>query len=170
MKNSKDYIYIHPPKTAGHSVRRAINPTGLHIPTNPSEEPLYHLDPLGSAGFLNGEYVHLFCGALHTQYKDISDEIGKDVIESCYTFGFVRNPWRRAASIYRFHMKDTISFKHEEKIRDIFDVSFSEWVRSGMKTHLDDEFDMWNQLSWFKDEKGNIAANDIFKLEDIDEV
>jgi len=167
---SRNYIFIHPPKTGGHSVRRSINPSGIHVSDNPNEEPIYHRDPIGSSGFINGEHVRLFKGGLHTPYKDISDEIGKDVIKSCYTFGFVRNPWDRILSFYKFSTWGSDSFNTNETVRSIFQIPFEYWLTQGMETHLDDEFDMWNQLSWFKDEKGNIAANDIFKLEDIDEV
>lgn len=81
-----------------------------------------------------------------SDYKGI---IGKEVWNSVFTFGFVRNPWDRLVSSYRFR-------DHE--------ITFSEYVRSKNWKHLGIEMS-----KYLLDDSNNSLVSFIGKYENLDD-
>lgn len=77
-----------------------------------------------------------------------------------WTFSFIRNPWNWLVSLYDVAIltREEGRFKKYYKINHQEDMTFSDFVLQINHTQFD----------WLVNENGEIAVDDIFKLEDID--
>ncbi len=94
ISNSKRFIYIHPHKTAGTSIERAIDP---HLQWNDII--------LGSTDY--GEknqqiYRQRFHLKKHATGQECFDVVGATVWDSYFTFATVRNPYSLAVSTFTY--------------------------------------------------------------------
>lgn len=83
-----------------------------------------------------------------------------ELFSTMLKFGSVRNPWARMFSIYR----------RKEGVQVSSRISFSEFLNNiqyASDTCLH-PLKMRSKLDWFRDEKGKIAMDYIFKLEEIE--
>ena len=105
---------------------------------------------------------------IHITARHIIDQIGEDEWKNAYKLSFVRNPWDKVVSHYKYKVKTN---KQNLKVNTL---SFKEWV---MKTYGNNkDYYYFNnpimfqpQLDWLVDHKGNIDINFIGKFEHIEE-
>jgi hypothetical protein len=146
-------VFVEVPKTASTSVRAVLGtPPKPHL-------NLWQIKFLmenywtGSGGWGNrlAEAAYLLLPAARRR------RVGQRQFESYFKFGFVRNPWDRAVSLYKrregMQLRDRMSFDQ-----------FVEWVTFSSATCLH-PMPHRNQLDWFVDPHGNVVADFIGKFE-----
>ena len=153
ISTSKKFIFIHIPKTAGTSIRHILK---------------QHENPSYGAEF-----------NFHESALDVKRRISSDIFDNSYKFAFIRNPWDRMYSFYKY----LISGKFNVYIPEL--VPYHHWKEIGFKRWLlEEEFyipshklptpDMVpmqrkDMLSWISDDNGNLLVDFIGRFENIKE-
>lgn len=103
----------------------------------------------------------------HLTVREVRNRVGVKNWEDSYTIAFVRNPWDRMVSYYRYRLK--VPQKGTEKI----EVGFKEWI---VKVFQERDLRYYDfpkmflpQGDWLKDEFGNIELDFIGRFETIEE-
>lgn len=102
----------------------------------------------------------------HLTVREVIDQVGNDIWKSSYTFAFVRNPWSKVASHYRYRVKT-----NQSKLQDR-PIPFEEWVRITYGENKDfyyyDVPKMFQpQVEWMKNHHGEIDIDFIGKFENL---
>ncbi|HEY2891185.1 MAG TPA: sulfotransferase family 2 domain-containing protein [Dongiaceae bacterium] len=96
----------------------------------------------------------------HLNICQIAAEIDPDRFQSYFKFGFVRNPWDRAVSLYQrkegLQLRDKMSFE-----------AFIEWMRFASSTCIHPVPHRY-QLDWFVSPHGDVLADFIGKFENLE--
>lgn len=125
-------IFVQVPKTASTSIRSIVG-----IPKKP----------------------HLNIIQLENQF-DLENTNSDRLFGSYFKFGFVRNPWDRAVSLYERKevggKSQTMSFEE-----------FVKWIENSSDTCIHPVRHK-NQIDWFKDRAGDIAVDCIGKFENLE--
>lgn len=102
----------------------------------------------------------------HLTAREVIGLIGRKKWRSAWKFTFVRNPWDRAASLYRYRrMKNKTGIASN-------DVPFAEWVQRVFTDDPDPRYhdnpkSFQSQCDWLKDDRGDIAIDFIARFEEI---
>jgi len=122
INKSKKFIFIHPPKSAGTSIRLVLRDHYKSYHGNKELEP-FGID-LSSEGINYCLHVH---GTLSKFIKFINDRHGIDFFkkEDWYVFAVIRNPFDRVVSFY-----------HHMLVHRNLSSTFNDWVCH----HLEKEF------------------------------
>ncbi len=96
----------------------------------------------------------------HLNICQIAAEIEPDRFRSYFKFGFVRNPWDRAVSLYErkegLQLRDKMSFE-----------AFIVWMRFASSTCIH-PVPHRHQLDWFVSPNGDVLADFIGKFENLE--
>lgn len=149
-------IFIEVPKTGSTSIRTIIGePLKAHMDIREYKEKITTQFP-----FDRGEYnlekmlYNTFVPA------SIKEKRGEKIFNEYFKFGFVRNPWSRAVSLYlrkeSIQMRDKMTFEE-----------FVNWINYSSDTCVHPS-QKRNQLDWFLDEKGEVAVDFIGKFENLE--
>ncbi len=143
MRGRQDVIFVHITKTAGTSIKRALN------------------------FYRNRKDYNGFTHAKHISARDIRLIVGEENFHQAYKFAFVRNPWSRIVSLYRYKLRKNPHIKNYK------DHSFEAFVKSYF-LHPKPSLSFagknyWTQLDWITDEAGNIIIDFVGKFESITE-
>ena len=154
-------IFIAVPKTGTTTVRSQVRSLGPFMIDNP------HLSLAQIQSILYPYILKCNLGRncnFPTPRELATDrEVREDAIElfsTMFKFGSVRNPWARMFSMYR----------RKEGVQVSSQIPFSEFINNiqyASDTCLH-PLKMASQLDWFRDKKGKIAMDYIFKLEEIE--
>ncbi len=100
----------------------------------------------------------------HYTAMELRKIFGTDTFNKMFKFCFVRNPWDKVFSEFRFRI-----WTHQNELTA--DSNFAEWVRS---TYVDNNPQYYDwpkmflpQLEWITDEKGHIAVDFIGRFENL---
>jgi hypothetical protein len=104
---------------------------------------------------------------LHLPVTEIIRRVGDDNFKQAFSFSFVRNPWDKVYSHYKYNIKTN---QHLMKSNSI---SFNVWVKKCFGEEKDyfyyhRQIQFTDQLTWLKNVKGEIAVDFIGKFETID--
>lgn len=137
QKGNPKVVFVHIPKTAGTSIHRAIG-------GNPIDKKMRMKK--------------------HYSASEICELIGKKGWEQAFKFAFVRNPWDRLLSQYRFRLrKGRIK---EEKFRK----SFKLWVYQELvmgRDALRNRPNLRPQVDWLKGPTGKIELDFVGRFESL---
>jgi len=139
MKGRDDVIFVHIPKTAGTSIRHSYE---INRPRGYLNDPAF---------------------VKHLTTREIISFIGDDHFEACFSFAFVRNPWERFYSWYRFVYRKNRNGMADRKmtfeafVDDCF--SKSDYVYGGSPAFLK------SQLYWLSDDQNNVRVKYIGRYE-----
>ena len=97
----------------------------------------------------------------HLNICQIADQVSADVFDSYFKFGFVRNPWDRAVSLYE--RKEGLQAKQVMDFEE-----FINWMKFSSCTCIHPVPHRY-QLDWFVSPHGDIVVDYIGKFENIDE-
>ena len=100
----------------------------------------------------------------HYTAMELREILGNDKFSSMYKFCFVRNPWDKVFSEFRYRI-----WTSQNELTE--DANFTDWVRSTY-VEKDPKYHDWPkmflpQLEWLTDEKGHIAVDFIGMLENL---
>jgi hypothetical protein len=100
----------------------------------------------------------------HYTAMELREILGPTEFESKFKFGFVRNPWDKVVSEYRFRI-----WTYQTELTP--DTSFSQWLKSAY-VDRDPKYYDWPkmflpQLEWITNEKGEIAVDFIGRFENL---
>ena len=103
ISHKHKYIFVHIPKTGGISIRRALEKSDATL----------------------SKYTH-------QSIRTIQPTLTPEQFTSYYKFGFVRNPWDRLYSMYRYNNKIIL---HHKKLQyynshglDLYVLPFKDWL------------------------------------------
>jgi len=107
---TKNFLFIHVQKTAGHSIRDEIRPyTDKRV-----EAEMQYKAPLQDFGVVrdNGKWKL----GLHSSYENYKNRLETDVFDNLYKFSTIRNPYARVVS----HHYDKVAHCGAEDTRSSF--------------------------------------------------
>lgn len=161
-------IFVHIPKTGGSSIERMFGmTTSEHFV---SAGPLKDLTPCNKS-------------PQHFTWIELKRVLPLDFVQRAYKFAFVRNPWARFLSEYRYRQRDFLFRVRKMRERyydqccfderhlssldafvDVLELTFERRVDvySGFDAHLE------TQLSFISDEHNQIAMDYIGRLEEFE--
>ena len=104
----------------------------------------------------------------HLTVEQVIAEIGREKWNEAYTFAFVRNPWSKVVSHYKYRIKTGQTGMGQDTI------SFADWVRCTYGPEKDptyyDKPQMFQaQVDWLKDPEGKVAIDFVGKFEQLSE-
>lgn len=135
IKRRDDIIHIHITKTAGTSL---ISSMGFNRSSKSSKTKKHYF------------------------VKEIIDIVGQKHWDSTFKFTFVRNPWDRLYSYYRFQQRKNKIASEEQG------NTFGLWLKSTLKNHYDDPYEKIRpQVEWLKNFDNKIDIDFIGRFENL---
>lgn len=103
---------------------------------------------------------------LHLPVTEIIRRVGRESFENSFTFSFVRNPWDKVYSHYKYNTKTN---QHQMNTKPI---DFNLWVKKCFGKEKDyfyyhRQIQFTDQLTWLKDENNDIVVDFVGKFENI---
>lgn len=139
IKNRADVIRIHITKTAGTSLTKAMKFNRIRK--------------------RKGMKKHYFV-------KEVIDEVGQEKWDTAFKFTFVRNPWDRIYSFYRFLLQNNVITSEEES------KSYKVWLKEllrRLKLHPTRMASSKPQVEWLRDHQEQINLDFIGRFENLHE-
>lgn len=103
----------------------------------------------------------------HRTAQEIIEIIGKKKFRKLYSFAFVRNPWDRMLSIYKYRTKHNINAMGESPI------DFNSWIVEVLELKNPKYYDVpkffANQFDWISGEDGRPVVSYIGKFESLND-
>jgi hypothetical protein len=109
LSTSHQFIFIHIGKTAGMSLRTALQP----FCTEPEKFKIRR-PPAMKDGKPNPMHVVWETLLLHPTCAQVKRELPAGLYDGCFKFAFVRNPWDLLVSLYHFMLRDADIPRHDE--------------------------------------------------------
>jgi len=149
------FIFIHVPKTAGTSIKKYLAGYDLRKKWTPDPNEILYL------------YSHMTACQLRSALKKHDSSIR----EGCFfQFAFVRNPWERALSAFRYLARGGSGTQWDVKIASllkIFNLSFMSFVKYGL-LHLGEKIPhFYPQYYWTHKDLGNMPLDYIGRYENL---
>ena len=148
-------IFIEVPKTGSTSIRSILG-----VPPKPHQNICQMKFDLENYWTHAGGPLNRLLAALYLLLPTSTRERrGRELFHSYFKFGFVRNPWDRAVSLYErregLQLRGAMSFER-----------FVEWMSFASSTCIH-PVPHRNQLDWFVDSHGNVLADFIGRFENL---
>jgi hypothetical protein len=150
-------IFVEVPKTGSTSIRSILG-----IPPKPHQNILEMKYELEHRWTRYGGFRNRLLSSLYSLLPDETRRTqGERLFSSYFKFGFVRNPWDRAVSLYErregMQLRDVMSFDE-----------FIDWMKFSSSTCIH-PMPHRNQLDWFVDSHGRVQVDFIGRFETIEE-
>jgi hypothetical protein len=156
LSRSHHFIFVHVPKTAGtavhHCLSRFTGPDDIAVLNPPEEVAKY--------------YGREFNLRKHATASEILESIGEDEFNQLFKFAFVRNPFTRCYSLYRFLKHKFRSWDHEavmDRLQGFEDFVASEFFRSPGPDRI-----LSPQSLWLSDQNGSLLVDRVGRIERLD--
>ena len=147
------FIFIHIPKNAGQSISTALR----HHALTPRQRLLQTLMRRLWRKTKHDHYG-LYRGGWHGTAREVREAVGAETFEGAYKFAFVRNPWDRMLSLFRFEQL--------EPKRSHYEVSKS----TDLEGYLDylASVGFPTQESYLVDDQGNLLVDYVGRFETLE--
>jgi hypothetical protein len=120
-----------------------------------------------TAGTSVGNAIHLK-KKLHLPVREVIRRIGREEWDNAYTFAFVRNPWDKVVSHYKYNIKT-----NQQKMKD-FPIPFEDWLWKTIGEQKD--FYYYNrpllfapQIEWLLDDNSEMSIDFVGRFENLHE-
>lgn len=144
---TKNFLFIHIPKTAGTSVQHVLEPYGV-------------TDYLAYSRGIDRYVLKKSQFPPHLRYADAASVLTVD-LGGYFKFAFVRNPWDRYVSLYAYFRKDTNHAMHRRCTSCSFEDFIAD-VTSGRAT-----LDTRNQIDYVAEPSGMGPLDFVGRMENI---
>lgn len=125
INNQYRFVFLHVPKTAGTTVSTALarftGPADLDLAG--TADPKIDYDPPIFCQKINEIWQDAFTMGKHSRLMRVRKRLGPRIWESYFKFAFVRNPYARTFSGFRFA-------RQQAQVPDIARMGFSDFLRS----------------------------------------
>ena len=124
INSSRKFIFVHIPKCGGTSITHEL-----------AELTTWRDLELGSTNY--GEKLHAIMGPRfglykHSRASEIASVVGQQSWNRYFTFTFVRNPFHRAVSSYKYFRMHSYTYRFIEPIKSFSEfVLWPDWGRVG---------------------------------------
>jgi hypothetical protein len=156
LNRTHQFLFVHVPKTAGMAVSadlsRFESPRDLHF-CEPWDE-------------LNLRYKEMYGLGKHSTAAEIRSVIGQEEFDRLFKFAFVRNPFSRAYSIFRFLKYNFREWENSE-IMDTFGT-FDDFVASEFFQEPGPDRIFEPQTFWMTDQKGQLMVDWLGRMEELE--
>jgi hypothetical protein len=157
ISHSKNFLFVHVPKTAGLSMTAALNPFCDH-PENALINRI--LSKFGVDVNWFGPTISLKYGRIHTTARQMKTIFPNEVFEEYYKFAFVRNPWDLMVSYYHYIQSNT-EHHRSRKVQAL--GGFKQYLKYEIKRNK------INQTHFLTDAKGNLIVDFVGHFESLAE-
>jgi hypothetical protein len=164
ISHKNKYIFIHIPKCAGTSVEKALgqDDDGIHKDIQ-DHRTIRQLElPVNLSEVLKSRknfYQYLLRIQHNTTRFNTQNNVSQDQYTQYYKFTIVRNPWTRAWSWYQNVMRDQ---NHQRRMGITSQTSFEQFIFKFAGKGM-----LRSQLSWLQNYRGDLAVDDIYRFEDL---
>jgi len=158
INTSHRFIYVHIPKTAGTSVKHFL-----------SQYTRYCDIEIGGshdAEIIAPYYIKRFKLAKHSFAREIRDTVGRKDFKKFFKFAFVRNPFSRTASVYRF-LKYNWRVWRDSAMMDEFST-LEEFATSPFFKGPGPDRILMPQMRWLADAKEELCVDYIGRVETLE--
>ncbi len=161
VNHSHHFIFVHVPKAAGTSV------TELFSQYSSYRDLEVGGTLLGEA--LQTQFKRRFGLTKHATAKEILSVVGDADWGSFLKFGFVRDPYARAQSMFHFMKrwrgnKDMDPLAFMDKMPDFRTFVLSPQFRKQKKSRI-----LWPQAAWLQDDDGKMLVDIVGRVESLDD-
>jgi hypothetical protein len=156
LSRTYDFLFVHVPKTAGMAVSndlsRFTTPRDLHFC-----EPWDDLNLRNKAVYGLGK---------HSTAAEIKRAIGEEEFDPLFKFAFVRDPYARAYSLFRFLKYNFREWKRSA-IMDTFDT-FDEFIASEFFQESGPDRVFESQTLWLVDDQEQLMVDHVGHMEELE--
>lgn len=171
-KPDKLPLFIHIPKAAGSSIREFALPYMAFLSFLHNKEYRWSNIALATAQIMNGNPRYNE-KSLHHSHKEISyyeQKLNKKILDQCFIFAFVRNPFDRLVSAHNFLRKGGNQHPEEVELGKSLDPDFKIFVKTQlnealfqnhlkpMHTFLDGNYDYIGKFENIKEDFDKICS------------
>jgi hypothetical protein len=156
LSRTYDFLFVHVPKTAGMAVSNDLSRF-----TTPRD--LHFCEPWDDLNLRNRDVYGL---GKHSTAAEIRSAVGSDEFDRLFKFAFVRDPYARAYSLFRF-LKFNFREWKKSAIMDTFD-SFDEFVASEFFQRSGPDRIFKPQSFWLVDDQGELLVDQVAHMEELE--
>lgn len=120
ISHSHNFIYFRNPKTASHAILKYLDSQEVTLKNIP-----YNVESESYTGFLKTFYK------FHLSGKLLKREIDKNIYKDYFKFCFVRNPWDKMVSMWRYMERHTfLSYVNSKSFTGFARRKYSFWDKN----------------------------------------
>jgi hypothetical protein len=156
LNRTYGFLFVHVPKTAGMAVSRDLSRFN-------SAQDLHFCEPWDE---INLRHSVIYGLNKHSTAAEIRDRLGGEEFDPLFKFAFVRDPYARAYSLFRFLKYNFREWK-KSAIMDTFET-FDEFVASEFFQTPGPDRIFEPQALWLVDERGRLMIDRVARMEDLE--
>jgi hypothetical protein len=156
LSRTYDFLFVHVPKTAGMAVSNDLS-------RFTTDQDLYLCEPWDERNLRNARMYNL---SKHSTVDEIRRAISAEEFDPLFKFAFVRDPYARAYSLFRFLKYNFREWKRSA-IMDTFDT-FDEFVASEFFQEPGPDRIFEPQAFWLVDNNGRVMIDRIARMEELE--
>lgn len=154
LSHSKQFIFVHIPKTAGQTVQQILTPYSIEPEIN---QTIFRRVLTNLPVRENPDIAYF---RPHYSAAWIRTKIGREMFSTYKTFAYVRNPFDLLVSRYEFISRRKTHHRH----KTVAEMDFSQYLEYERKRHDRNRKD---QLSFVTDRSGTIIVDKIYRFENL---
>ena len=156
LSRTYDFLFVHVPKTAGMAVSNDLS-------RFTTDQDLYLCEPWDERNLRNARMYNL---SKHSAAAEIRRAISAEEFDPLFKFAFVRDPYARAYSLFRFLKYNFREWKRSA-IMDTFDT-FDQFVASEFFQDPGPDRIFEPQAFWLVDNIGQLMVDRVARMEELE--
>lgn len=156
LNRTCDFLFVHVPKTAGMAVSRDLS-------RFTSTDDIQVCETIET---LNRDYVEAHRLYQHSTASEIKSAVGEECFDRLFKFAFVRDPYTRAYSLFRF-LKHNFRRWPNSGIMDTFST-FDQFIASDFFQTPGPDRIFQPQGFWLVDDQGRLLVDRVARMEELE--